>query len=147
MNKTTGVILLLCTGIFAAGCEKNYSVSDFKKNEKLREEWIVRCGWTGTSKNCENVRVADHQLAMERQKQAQERRRKELEEWRRTAEERRKKEEKERAQQEAKRKAQEEKMRILREQQSIEADKNIRKKMQELIEQNEKQLKELLQKD
>ncbi|WP_455480691.1 EexN family lipoprotein [Bartonella sp. B12(2025)] len=79
MNKTTITTLLLCTGIIAAGCEKTYSVANFKKDEKLREEWIVRCGWTGHSKNCENVRVAQHQIDVERRKQAQERARKEEE--------------------------------------------------------------------
>ncbi|WP_455474100.1 hypothetical protein [Bartonella sp. B30(2025)] len=31
-----------------------------------------RCGWTKHPKNCENARVADYQLAIERQKQEQE---------------------------------------------------------------------------
>ncbi|WP_455474098.1 EexN family lipoprotein [Bartonella sp. B30(2025)] len=127
MNKITGVILLLCTGILAAGCEKNYSVSDFKKDEKLREEWIVRCGWTGTLKNCENARTADYQLAMERQKEVQERIRKEEEEWRRT-------EEKERAEREAER----EKVRIQIEEETKAAEARAKKNLQKLIKETEK---------
>ncbi|WP_342753250.1 EexN family lipoprotein [Bartonella sp. MM73XJBT.G] len=38
-----------------AGCEKTYSVAELKKDKKLFEEWAVRCEWSKTSKNCENV--------------------------------------------------------------------------------------------
>ncbi|WP_375633401.1 MULTISPECIES: EexN family lipoprotein [unclassified Bartonella] len=72
MNKIIITTLLLCTGLITAGCEKTYSVAEFKKDKKLFEEWAVRCGWSGTSKNCENVRVADHELAAERRKKAEE---------------------------------------------------------------------------
>ncbi|WP_336277069.1 EexN family lipoprotein [Bartonella sp. CB178] len=129
MPKITITTLLLCTGIIAAGCSKNYSVANFKKDEQLREEWLVRCGWTGHSKNCENVRVAQHQIDVERRKQAQEKRRKEEEEWRRTAEERRKKAEEERVRQAAEQKAREEEARRNAEEQSQEMDKIWKEKM------------------
>ncbi|MGF7158344.1 EexN family lipoprotein [Bartonella heixiaziensis] len=98
MNKVLITTLLLCTGLITAGCEKTYSVAEFKKDKKLFEEWAVRCGWSGTSKNCENVRVADHELAAERRKKAEEENRKRREEW-----------EKKQKEEEAKRKAEHEK--------------------------------------
>ncbi|WP_375674265.1 EexN family lipoprotein, partial [Bartonella sp. AA18HLJMS] len=58
MNKVLITTLLLCTGLIAAGCEKTYSVAEFKKDEKLRLEWDAKCGFAGTSKNCENMRLA-----------------------------------------------------------------------------------------
>ncbi|GAA4664939.1 hypothetical protein GCM10023262_12200 [Bartonella pachyuromydis] len=39
MNKVIITALLLCTGIITAGCEKTYSVAEFKKDQKLMEEW------------------------------------------------------------------------------------------------------------
>ncbi|WP_336294024.1 EexN family lipoprotein [Bartonella sp. CB169] len=138
MNKTTIITLLLCTGIIAAGCEKTYSVANFKKDEQLREEWLIRCGWTGDSKNCENVRVAQHQIDVERRKQAQEKRRKEEEEWRRTAGERRKKAEEERVRRAAEQKAKEEKWKREAEIQAQEADKRWKEIAQEMIEKTEK---------
>ncbi|WP_375638291.1 EexN family lipoprotein [Bartonella sp. AA16NXGY] len=75
MNKVLITTLLLCTGIIAAGCEKTYSVAEFKKDEKLRFEWDARCGFAGTSKNCENMRLAFLELDKERQAQAAERER------------------------------------------------------------------------
>ncbi len=57
----------------AAGCEKTYSVAEFKKDKKLRLEWDARCGFAGTSKNCENMRLAFLELDKERQAQAEER--------------------------------------------------------------------------
>ncbi|MCL6230294.1 EexN family lipoprotein [Bartonella bilalgolemii] len=100
MNKVIITTLILCTGILVAGCEKTYSVKDLKKDEKLLQEWIVRCGFTGSSKNCQNARLADHELATERRKKAQEERRQYLEEL-----------EKKRKEDEAKRKAEYEKRR------------------------------------
>ncbi len=49
MNKVLITTLLLGTGIIAAGCEKTYSVAEFKKDEKLRLEWDAKCGFAGTS--------------------------------------------------------------------------------------------------
>ncbi|WP_375618272.1 MULTISPECIES: EexN family lipoprotein [unclassified Bartonella] len=31
------------TLLFVLGCEKTYSVEDFKKDAKLREEWGTKC--------------------------------------------------------------------------------------------------------
>ncbi|WP_375664427.1 EexN family lipoprotein, partial [Bartonella sp. CL50QHWL] len=67
--------LLLCTGMITAGCEKTYSVAEFKKDKNLRLEWDAKCGFAGTSKNCENMRLAFLELDKERQAQAAERER------------------------------------------------------------------------
>ncbi|WP_375610257.1 MULTISPECIES: EexN family lipoprotein [unclassified Bartonella] len=75
MNKVLITTLLLCTGLIAAGCEKTYSVAEFKKDKNLRFEWDARCGFAGTSKNCENMRLAFLELDKERQAQAAERER------------------------------------------------------------------------
>ncbi|VEJ41925.1 Uncharacterised protein [Bartonella elizabethae] len=75
MNKVLITTLLLGTGIIAAGCEKTYSVAEFKKDKNLRFEWDARCGFAGTSKNCENMRLAFLELDKERQAQAAERER------------------------------------------------------------------------
>ncbi|WP_375703273.1 EexN family lipoprotein [Bartonella sp. AD13SXNS] len=75
MNKVLITTLLLCTGLITAGCEKTHSVAEFKKDEKLRLEWDARCGFAGTSKNCENMRLAFLELDKERQAQAAERER------------------------------------------------------------------------
>ncbi|WP_273789764.1 EexN family lipoprotein [Bartonella sp. ML70XJBT] len=76
MNKVLITTLLLCTGIIAAGCEKTYSVAEFKKDEKLFDEWVTRCGGIGTSKNCENLRVAGAELEKERRAKIEEENRK-----------------------------------------------------------------------
>ncbi|WP_208438496.1 EexN family lipoprotein [Bartonella grahamii] len=88
MNKVLITTLLLGTGIIAAGCEKTHSVAEFKKDEKLRLEWDARCGFAGTSKNCENMRLAFLELekeyeaqAAERERQAEENDRKRYEEF------------------------------------------------------------------
>ncbi|WP_142416048.1 EexN family lipoprotein [Bartonella massiliensis] len=73
MNKITITTLLLCTGLIAAGCEKTYSVAEFKKDPKLMEKWGAKCGFTGTSKNCENLRVAALELQKEYEAKAAER--------------------------------------------------------------------------
>ncbi|WP_375672737.1 MULTISPECIES: EexN family lipoprotein [unclassified Bartonella] len=75
MNKVLITTLLLGTGIIAAGCEKTYSVAEFKKDKNLRLEWDAKCGFAGTSKNCENMRLAFLELDKERQAQAAERER------------------------------------------------------------------------
>ncbi|WP_375662489.1 MULTISPECIES: EexN family lipoprotein [unclassified Bartonella] len=75
MNKVLITTLLLCTGIIAAGCEKTYSVAEFKKDEKLRLEWDAKCGFAGTSKNCENMRLAFLELQKEYEAKAAERER------------------------------------------------------------------------
>ncbi|WP_039759074.1 EexN family lipoprotein [Bartonella queenslandensis] len=72
MNKIIITTLLLCTGLIAAGCEKTYSVAEFKKDKKLMEEWGARCGFTGTSKNCENLRLAALEFKKERKAKIEE---------------------------------------------------------------------------
>ncbi|WP_406604151.1 EexN family lipoprotein [Bartonella gliris] len=68
MNKVIMTTLLLCTGLVAVGCEKTYSVEDFKKDEKLRLEWEKKCYLGGpsmhTSQNCENAIKAGRQLLL-----------------------------------------------------------------------------------
>ncbi|WP_273724477.1 EexN family lipoprotein [Bartonella sp. AU18XJBT] len=76
MNKVLITTLLLCTGLITAGCEKTYSVAEFKKNPKLFDEWVTRCGGIGTSKNCENLRVAGAELEKERRAKIEEENRK-----------------------------------------------------------------------
>ncbi|UNE53878.1 EexN family lipoprotein [Bartonella machadoae] len=73
MKKTIITTLLLCTGLITAGCEKTYSVAELKKDPKLMEEWIAKCGFAGTSKNCENLRLAQLELEKEYEAQAEER--------------------------------------------------------------------------
>ncbi|WP_375626513.1 EexN family lipoprotein [Bartonella sp. PS17NMGDW] len=75
MNKVLITTLLLGTGIITAGCEKTYSVAEFKKDEKLRLEWDAKCGFAGTSKNCENMRLAFLELQKEYEAKAAERER------------------------------------------------------------------------
>ncbi|WP_375620966.1 EexN family lipoprotein [Bartonella sp. AA97HXZ] len=75
MNKVLITTLLLCTGLITAGCEKTYSVAEFKKDEKLRLEWDAKCGFAGTSKNCENMRLAFLELQKEYEAKAEERER------------------------------------------------------------------------
>ncbi|WP_273721452.1 MULTISPECIES: EexN family lipoprotein [unclassified Bartonella] len=70
MNKVFITTLLLCTGIITAGCEKIHSVEEFKKDEKLREEWTPKCMWKKPSKtespqNCENLGKALDELGKE----------------------------------------------------------------------------------
>ncbi|WP_375608114.1 MULTISPECIES: EexN family lipoprotein [unclassified Bartonella] len=76
MNKVLITTLLLCTGLITAGCEKTHSVAEFKKDEKLRLEWDAKCGFAGTSKNCENMRLAFLELQKEYEAKAAERSRK-----------------------------------------------------------------------
>ncbi|WP_039759069.1 EexN family lipoprotein [Bartonella queenslandensis] len=73
MNKVFITTLLLCTGLITVGCEKTYSVAEFKKDEKLRLEWDAKCGFAGTSKNCENMRLAFLELEKEYDAEAEER--------------------------------------------------------------------------
>ncbi|WP_375663432.1 EexN family lipoprotein [Bartonella sp. CL63NXGY] len=82
MNKVLITTLLLCTGLITAGCEKTYSVAEFKKDKKLRLEWDAKCGFAGTSKNCENMRLAFLELQKEYEAKAAERSRKAAEEYR-----------------------------------------------------------------
>ncbi|WP_375635551.1 MULTISPECIES: EexN family lipoprotein [unclassified Bartonella] len=70
MNKVLITTLLLCTGLITAGCEKTYSVAEFKKDEKLRNEWTPKCMWKKPSKtespqNCENLGKALDELREE----------------------------------------------------------------------------------
>ncbi|PIT68989.1 EexN family lipoprotein [Bartonella tribocorum] len=66
MNKVIITALLLCTGFITIGCEKTYSVEEFKKDKKLRLEWQKKCYLGGASmhksKNCENAIIAERQL-------------------------------------------------------------------------------------
>ncbi|WP_254492303.1 EexN family lipoprotein [Bartonella sp. B1099] len=57
MNKVIITALLLCTGLAVAGCEKTYSVEDFKKDPKLLEQWAMKCMISGDldSTNCKNA--------------------------------------------------------------------------------------------
>ncbi|WP_375703269.1 EexN family lipoprotein [Bartonella sp. AD13SXNS] len=87
MNKLLITTLLLCTGIIAAGCEKTYSVAEFKKDKNLRFEWDAKCGFAGTSKNCENMRLAFLELQKEYEAKEAERSRKIAEENRKRYEE------------------------------------------------------------
>ncbi|WP_375633402.1 MULTISPECIES: EexN family lipoprotein [unclassified Bartonella] len=87
MNKILITTLLLCTGLITAGCEKTYSVAEFKKDKKLMEEWDARCGFAGTSKNCENMRLAFLELQKEYEAKEAERSRKIAEENRKRYEE------------------------------------------------------------
>ncbi|WP_375696014.1 EexN family lipoprotein [Bartonella sp. AC67GZZY] len=87
MNKILITTLLLCTGLITAGCEKTHSVAEFKKDEKLRLEWDARCGFAGTSKNCENMRLAFLELQKEYEAKEAERSRKIAEENRKRYEE------------------------------------------------------------
>ncbi len=51
--------------LFVVGCEKTYSVEDFKKDAKLREEWGKKCflGFSvKESKNCQNLLQADNEM-------------------------------------------------------------------------------------
>ncbi|WP_039759072.1 EexN family lipoprotein [Bartonella queenslandensis] len=73
MNKVFITTLLLCTGLITVGCEKTYSVAEFKKDRKLMEEWNAKCGLVGTGKNCENLRLAGLELRKEYDAKAEER--------------------------------------------------------------------------
>ncbi|SSZ39491.1 EexN family lipoprotein [Bartonella grahamii] len=87
MNKVLITTLLLCTGLITAGCEKTYSVAEFKKDKNLRFEWDAKCGFAGTSKNCENMRLAFLELQKEYEAKEAERSRKIAEENRKRYEE------------------------------------------------------------
>ncbi|WP_317992843.1 EexN family lipoprotein [Bartonella gliris] len=80
MKKIIITTLLLCTGLITAGCEKTYSVAEFKKDRKLMDEWGAKCGFAGTSKNCENLRLAALEIEKEYQAKAKERARQAQEE-------------------------------------------------------------------
>ncbi len=61
MNKAIIIALLVCTGLFVAGCEKTYSVTEFKKDPKLLNQWLEKCFIAGSfdSKNCKNAEQAE----------------------------------------------------------------------------------------
>ncbi|WP_317992841.1 EexN family lipoprotein [Bartonella gliris] len=86
MNKIIITTLLLCMGLITAGCEKTYSVAEFKKDRKLMDEWGAKCGFAGTSKNCENLRLAAAELDREYQEKAPERRREAMDNFHNTIE-------------------------------------------------------------
>ncbi|WP_039761283.1 EexN family lipoprotein [Bartonella queenslandensis] len=106
MNKIIITALLLCTGLIIAGCEKTYSVEEFKKNEKLISEFQWKCAASDNSKNCQNVRQAAKELEAEQRKKANENYKKALEKINKIQEER---EAKERAKAEQKEKEEAEK--------------------------------------
>ncbi|WP_330169084.1 EexN family lipoprotein [Bartonella grahamii] len=67
MNKVMITVLLLCTGLGVAGCEKTYSAAEFKKDKKLLEEWVKKCekmepSSIEKSKNCQHARQAYMEL-------------------------------------------------------------------------------------
>ncbi|WP_375627169.1 MULTISPECIES: EexN family lipoprotein [unclassified Bartonella] len=67
MNKIIITALLVCTGLVVAGCEKNYSVAEFKKDNTLLEEWAKKCekmdrSSIEKSKNCQHARQAYMEL-------------------------------------------------------------------------------------
>ncbi|WP_375635552.1 EexN family lipoprotein [Bartonella sp. MR90HLJMH] len=88
MNKVLITTLLLCTGLITAGCEKTYSVAEFKKNESLIREFQWKCGASDNSKNCQNVRQAAKELDEEHSKKALENYNKALEKINKRREER-----------------------------------------------------------
>ncbi|WP_375621770.1 MULTISPECIES: EexN family lipoprotein [unclassified Bartonella] len=88
MNKVLITTLLLCTGLITAGCEKTYSVAEFKKNESLIREFQWKCGASDNSKNCQNVRQAAKELDEEHSKRALENYNKALEKINKRREER-----------------------------------------------------------
>ncbi len=57
MNKAIITALLVCTGLVVSGCEKTYSVAEFKKDPKLLEQWAMKCMISGDldSQNCKNA--------------------------------------------------------------------------------------------
>ncbi|EJF88098.1 EexN family lipoprotein [Bartonella melophagi] len=65
MNKIIMTTLLFCTGLIIAGCEKTYSVEEFKQNKELLNEWAILCGSLDQSKNCKNARIAYRKLLSE----------------------------------------------------------------------------------
>ncbi|WP_375635044.1 MULTISPECIES: EexN family lipoprotein [unclassified Bartonella] len=73
MNKIIITALLLCTGLITTGCEKNYSVEEFKKNENLIREFQRKCTSFDNSKNCQNFRQATKELDDETRKKVMER--------------------------------------------------------------------------
>ncbi|UNF43363.1 EexN family lipoprotein [Bartonella krasnovii] len=70
MNKVIIIALLFCIGFVVAGCEKEYSVEDFKKDAKLRKEWKEKCNKIELSsitksQNCINLVQANADLVQE----------------------------------------------------------------------------------
>ncbi|OPB28412.1 EexN family lipoprotein [Bartonella sp. WD12.1] len=90
MKKIIMTTLLLCTGFIIAGCEKTYSVEEFKKNKELRRKYSFKCLAGESSKNCEAALKAIKEIDNENMKKAQEKTEKQLEENRKKQEERRK---------------------------------------------------------
>ncbi|PIT70117.1 EexN family lipoprotein [Bartonella tribocorum] len=70
MNKIIITALLLGTGLVTAGCEKNYSVAEFKKDKKLMQEWGKKCEKMGpslqsSSRNCQNLLKAASEFVLD----------------------------------------------------------------------------------
>lgn len=61
------VVLLSIIALFVANCEKTYSVEEFKKDDKLRNEWIEKCfrleKADKKSKSCQNALQADNEVS------------------------------------------------------------------------------------
>ncbi|WP_019220104.1 EexN family lipoprotein [Bartonella florencae] len=64
MNKVIIAALLFCTGLAVTGCEKTYSVEEFKKDQKLIEQWKRKCFASGKfdSQNCKNAEQAEREI-------------------------------------------------------------------------------------
>lgn len=67
MRKVIFISLLFCIGGVVVGCEKNYSVEEFKKDKKLFQEWEKKCekmtpSAREKSPNCQNIVQADMEL-------------------------------------------------------------------------------------
>ncbi|MCZ2204482.1 EexN family lipoprotein [Bartonella sp. A05] len=66
MHKIIITTTLLCAGLVVFGCAKNtYSVANFKQNKELLNEWLKKCGPSEESAECQNARLADHELSRE----------------------------------------------------------------------------------
>lgn len=70
MNKVIMAALLLCIGFVVVGCEKTYSVKEFRKDRELVEEWVQKCrkmkpSLRSSSKNCQNLVAAVAEFVLE----------------------------------------------------------------------------------
>ncbi|EJF88047.1 EexN family lipoprotein [Bartonella melophagi] len=59
-------IAVLTTGLIVTGCEKTYTVEEFKKNDELRDKWGMKCFVYNkadqSSQNCQNALKAKQEL-------------------------------------------------------------------------------------
>ncbi|GAA4664288.1 EexN family lipoprotein [Bartonella pachyuromydis] len=59
------IILVCIATLLVSGCEKTYSVEEFKKDEKLRKEWEKKCllGFSiKPTENCQNLLQAEDEI-------------------------------------------------------------------------------------